>query len=156
MQAGNVVVLDEKNPHIRNTRDGTVIELDVNSGVCTMDMWVCLEETGPVLQLSRTVSGSGTKCSSGGEECYAQKELNGLEEGEDAMTDEEGEGVGGEGEAGTADRRVRAGPRNTSTAREREELEASHMLGAHTARWAEVALITTCQRKEVRTCRGDQ
>ena len=32
-----------------------------------------------------------------------QQELNGLEEGEDAMTDEEGEGVEGEGEARTAD-----------------------------------------------------
>ena len=33
VQAGNAVVLDEKNPHIRNTRDGTVIKLDVNNGV---------------------------------------------------------------------------------------------------------------------------
>ena len=32
VRAGNVVVLDEKNPHIRNTRDGTVIKLDVHSG----------------------------------------------------------------------------------------------------------------------------
>ena len=48
VQTGNVVVLDEKNPRIRNNRDGTVIKLDVNSGVCTMDMWVCLDETGPV------------------------------------------------------------------------------------------------------------
>ena len=40
VQGGNVVVLDEKNPHIRNNRDGTVIKLDVNNGVCTMDMWV--------------------------------------------------------------------------------------------------------------------
>ena len=48
VRAGKIVVLDEKNPHIRNTRDGTVIKLDVNSGVCTMDMWICLEETGPV------------------------------------------------------------------------------------------------------------
>ena len=31
-----------------NIRDGTVIELDVNSGVYTMDMWICLDETGPV------------------------------------------------------------------------------------------------------------
>ena len=28
--------------------DGTVIKLDVNSGVYTMDMWVRLDETGPV------------------------------------------------------------------------------------------------------------
>ena len=38
VQAGNVVVLDEKN----------VIKLDVNNEVCIMDMWVCLDETGPV------------------------------------------------------------------------------------------------------------
>ena len=43
------------------------------------------------------------------------------------MTDEEGEEVDGEGEAGTADWRVRAGPRNKPTAREREEHEATHM-----------------------------
>ena len=43
------------------------------------------------------------------------------------MTDEEGEGVEGEGEAGAADCRVRAGPRNKPTAREREEHEATHM-----------------------------
>ena len=52
--------------------------------------------------------------------------MNGLEEGKDAMTDEEG-GVEGEGEAGTAEWRVRAGPRNKLTAREREEHEATHM-----------------------------
>ena len=47
------------------------------------------------------------------------------------MTDEEGEGVEGEGEgegeAGTADWRVRVGPRNKSTAREREQHEARRM-----------------------------
>ena len=48
VQARNVVVLDEKIPHSRNNRDGTVINLDVNNGVYTMDMWVCLDETGPV------------------------------------------------------------------------------------------------------------
>ena len=48
VQAGNNVVLDDKNQHIRNIRDGTVIKLDVNTGVYTMDMWICLDETGPV------------------------------------------------------------------------------------------------------------
>ena len=48
VQAGNIVVLDEKNPHIRNNRDGIVIKLDVNNGVYTMEMRVCLDETGPV------------------------------------------------------------------------------------------------------------
>ena len=45
VQAGNVVVLDEKHPHIRNNQDGTVIKVDVNTWVYTMDMWVCLDET---------------------------------------------------------------------------------------------------------------
>ena len=39
---------ERKNPHIRNFRDGTVIKLDVSNGVYTMDMWICLDETGPV------------------------------------------------------------------------------------------------------------
>ena len=38
VRAGNTVVLDEHNLHIRNTRDGTVIKLDVNSGVYTIDI----------------------------------------------------------------------------------------------------------------------
>ena len=33
VQAGNFVVLDEKHPHIRNNRDGTIIKLYVNNGV---------------------------------------------------------------------------------------------------------------------------
>ena len=52
-----------------------------------------------------------TKCSSECEESCAGQDLNGLEEGEDAMTDE-GERVEREGEAGTADWRVRAGASN--------------------------------------------
>ena len=48
VRAGNIVVLDETNPHIRNIRDGTVIKLDVNNGVYMMDVWICLVETGPV------------------------------------------------------------------------------------------------------------
>ena len=55
-----------------------------------------------------------------------EQELNGFEEGEDAMTDEEGEGVEGE-EAGTADWRVRSGPGNKPSARERENHEATHL-----------------------------
>ena len=69
----------------------------------------------------------GTKCSGGGEESHAEQELNGSEEGGDAMIDEEGAGVGGEVEAKTADWRVRAGPRNKPSAKEREEHEATHM-----------------------------
>ena len=51
VQAGNVVVLNEKNPGVQNNRDGTVIRLDVNSGVYTTDLWMCLDETGPVFSL---------------------------------------------------------------------------------------------------------
>ena len=43
VQAGNIVVLDVKNPHIRNIRDGTVFKLHVNNVVYTMDMWICLQ-----------------------------------------------------------------------------------------------------------------
>ena len=48
VRAGNIVMLDEKNPYIRNTRDGTMINLDVNNCVYTMDMCISLDETGPV------------------------------------------------------------------------------------------------------------
>ena len=46
--AGNTVVLAEKNQHIRYIRDGIVMKVEVWNGVCTMDMWICLDETGPV------------------------------------------------------------------------------------------------------------
>ena len=48
VEAGNVVVLDDYFPHIRNNRDSTINKLDVNSGVYTIDMWVCLDDTCPV------------------------------------------------------------------------------------------------------------
>ena len=38
VRGGNIAVLDEKTPHIRNIRDGIVIKLDVSIGVYTMDM----------------------------------------------------------------------------------------------------------------------
>ena len=53
-------------------------------------------------QLARTVSvplvtnnvvRPGTKCSSESEESHVEQELNGVEEGGDAMIDKEGEGV---------------------------------------------------------------
>ena len=56
VRAGNIVVLDEKISHIRNTDDGTMIKQDVNNGVWTMDMWICLDDTGPVCLLAGTVS----------------------------------------------------------------------------------------------------
>ena len=39
---------DGKNSRIRNTRDETVVGLDVTNGVYTMDMWIVLVETDPV------------------------------------------------------------------------------------------------------------
>ena len=54
VRAGNVVVLDEKNPHIRNIRDGTVKKLDANNGVYTMDL-SGRDRAG--FQLAGTVSG---------------------------------------------------------------------------------------------------
>ena len=48
VRAGHIVVLDEKNPHIRNFRDGTMLKLDVNNGVYTMDMWISVNQTGQV------------------------------------------------------------------------------------------------------------
>ena len=56
-----------------------------------------------------------------------ETELNGVEEERDDMSDEEGEKVDGEGELAAPDRRVRAGPRNKPTQREREEHEATHV-----------------------------
>ena len=89
-----------------------------------------------------------TKCSSESEERCAEQELNGLEGCEDTMTDEDGEGVEGEAEVGTAYWRV---TRIKSTARERED-EATHMpfrdWCAH-CMWAEVALITMCRRSDL-------
>ena len=75
------------------------------------------------------------KCRSGGEESHAVQELNGLEEGEDATTDEEGEGVDGEGEAGEVDWRVRAGPRNkpTEKGKNMKQHTCRSAIGAHTA-----------------------
>ena len=61
VQAGNVVVLDEKNRHIRDNRDGTVIKLDVNNGVYTMDVCVLMR----LVQFP-----ARTKCSRGGEESH--------------------------------------------------------------------------------------
>ena len=46
VRAGNISLLDEKNPHIRNAQDGTVIKLDANNGLCTMSMWNCLDGAG--------------------------------------------------------------------------------------------------------------
>ena len=93
-------------------------------------------------QLARTVSGSGvtnelvrprTKCSSESGESCEEQELNGLEEGEDAMTDEEREG---EGDGGTADWRV-SRSKKPNLLKEKRKNTKQHTrrsaIGAHTA-----------------------
>ena len=51
-RSANVVkpLISMQKVHIRNIRDGTVIKLDVSNDVYTMDMWICLDETGPVFR----------------------------------------------------------------------------------------------------------
>ena len=55
-----------------------------------------------------------------------ETELNGVEEECDEMSGEEGDETDGEEELAAPDWRVRAGPRNRPTQREREEHEATH------------------------------
>ena len=59
-------------------------------------------------------------------ESEREVELNGVEEGRE-MSDEEGGETDGEGELAAPDWRVRAGPRNKPTQREREQHEATHV-----------------------------
>ena len=57
-----------------------------------------------------------------------EAELNGVEEERDGMSDGEGDEIDGEEELAASDWRVRAGPRNKPTQREREEHEeATHV-----------------------------
>ena len=56
-----------------------------------------------------------------------ETELNGGEEERDEMSDEEGDEIDGEEELAVPDWRVRAGPRNRPTQREREQHEATHV-----------------------------
>ena len=39
-RAGNVVNLDEQNPHIRNKKTGERIDLRWEGNVCVLDLWV--------------------------------------------------------------------------------------------------------------------
>ena len=77
---------------------------------------------------------SRTKSSSESEDKYAEQELSGLEEGENAMTDEEGE-VEGEGEAGRAAEECEQAQRNKPTDRKRKNTKQDtcrSTIGAHT------------------------
>ena len=110
VRARNTVVIGEKNPHIRNTRDGIMIKLDVNNGVYTMDMWICLDETGPVFSRQGTVSGQAAfdklvrpaalfrdeTADNEKVERNAETKLNGVEGGRDEMSDEAEDRIAGE------------------------------------------------------------
>ena len=76
-------------------------------------------ETVSASSVTNKPVGPRTKCSSESEESYAEQELNGLEEGEDTMTDEEGERVEGDGEIGTADWRERGQVQETNRLQEK-------------------------------------
>ena len=69
----------------------------------------------------------GDTAENGKAERGEETELNGVEEGRDEMSDEEGGEIDGEEELASPDWRVRAGPRNKPTQREREEHEATHV-----------------------------
>ena len=56
-----------------------------------------------------------------------EAELNGVEEKQDKMSDEEERETDGEGVLAVPDWKVRAGPRSKPTQREREEHEATHV-----------------------------
>ena len=101
VRVGNLVVLTEKNPHLRNIRDGTMIKMDVN-GVYTMDMCGLASMKQVQLWLARTASGQTAfdkparpAASCGGENAENRKlegvegtEFNGVGEGEDGLADD--------------------------------------------------------------------
>ena len=68
----------------------------------------------------------GETAENGKAERGEETELNGVEEGRDEMSDEEGGEIDGEEEVAAPDWRVRAGPRSKPTQREREH-EATHV-----------------------------
>ena len=79
----------------------------------------------------------GEATENGKEERREETELNGVEEGCDEMSDEEGGEIDGEEEPAAPDWRVKAGPRSKPTQRERERNMKQHTYrfetGAHTA-----------------------
>ena len=58
MQAGNVVVLDEKDPHIRNNRDGHSVQAGCEKRCVHHGHVGVSDDTGPVFSWAWTVSGS--------------------------------------------------------------------------------------------------
>ena len=66
----------------------------MNNGVCTIDMWVCLDETGPVFISTgkesewfechkQTCLTRDARAAVESDESCAEQEFNGLEEGQD-------------------------------------------------------------------------
>ena len=147
VRGGNIVVLDKKNPPIRNIRDGTMIKLDVNNGVHTMDMWICLDETSPVFSWQGQSSGQtafdqlvrqATLCKCEGAvhqklEKIEETELNGVEEGQDEMSEETRARLEGEEALKAPDWRVRADHRNKPTRKERTARNNTRTDGVHVA-----------------------
>ena len=61
-----------------------MIKLDVNNGVCTINMWICPDATGPVFSWHR--------------QWVARPlfdKLHGVEEGEDGVSYGDGDGIDG-------------------------------------------------------------
>ena len=117
-----------------------MIKLDVNNGVYTMNMWICLDEASPVFSWQGQCGQAafdkpvrpaalcrGEAAEKGKVERNEETELNGVEEGRDEMSDEERDEIDGEEELAAPDRRVRAGPRSKPTQWEREEHESQHV-----------------------------
>ena len=100
----------------------------------------------------------GETAENGKAERGEETELNGVEEGRDEMSDEEGGEIDGEEELAAPDWRVRAGPRSKPTQREREEHVATHVpfrdWCAH-CMMGRVAPITTLPSRRVKISRED-
>ena len=129
IQYGNVAVLDGKNPLIRNTRDGTTIKLDVNSGVFAMDMWVCLDMTGLARTVTRSIAVSmlvrlvrlrdSKDTRSNEDDGTNVTKVSGVGEEDDGMAEREGDKDVSGGEIDTPHCRVRRDPRNKPTQEKR-------------------------------------
>ena len=138
VRAGNVVVLSEKNLHIRNIRDDQAgrEQRSVHDGHVGVH-----RRNGSIFQLAGKVIGQAAfnelvrpaalcerERAEGRRFAEVQEtEFNGVEGGEDEMSVEGGDGVDSEEELATPDWRVRAGPRNRPTQKERGEHEATHV-----------------------------
>ena len=136
VRTGNIVV-----PRIRtfqNTRDRTMIKLDLSNGVCTMNMWTCLDETCPVFsrrdsewpnrfRQACTTGSSVSRRRNRKQEIRKMRIVNGVEKVDDRMSVERRDEEECESQLAPPDWRVRAGPRHRPTQKGREEHEATHV-----------------------------